>query len=226
MLLDDPRGPAEPLERAEPQDARSPLALDLPEPLHDDLEVGRLDPAACLRSALAAPRPRRGWTRAPVRTPASTASTSAGSIASALLLRARARAKRSTGPRIARRPRLGREVIEPQSVGEQPGEPPLERVEPRERVLADADRMWTGSSGRVTSSASASPSAGVAAVVDEVLLDLVEQQVDLAVLGGGDLDRVGQRAGLDRGSGRDGRGQRRRRGVRPGVADDDERLAR
>ena len=146
-----------------------------------------------------------------MRTPARTASTSCGSTARPSSSGTRA-PKRSTGPRIARRPALGREVIETESVGEQAGEPPLEGVEAREGVLPDADEDVDGQLRSRHELRERIAERRVGAVVDEVLLDLVEEQVDLAVQRGGDLDRLRQRAGLDSGGGGDGGRRGRARG--------------
>ena len=115
-------------------------------------------------------------------------------------------------------------MLEPQAVGEQSGELALERVEARERVLPDGDQDVDGELRPHDELGQDVAQRSVASVVDEVLLDLVEQQVDLAVLGGGDLDRVGEGARLDRCSSRHGPGQRRCRSFGPGIADDDERF--
>ena len=69
------------------------------------------------------------------------------------------------------------EVVEPQVVAEQPGIAALEAVEPGERVLADRDQEVRGRrrrSQRARSSSQNEPSPSSSAVVEEVLLELVE----------------------------------------------------
>src|SRR5262249_58592633 len=50
VRLADLPGPAEALECRQSQHTRALGALDLPEPLHHEVEVGRLDPGLCRRS--------------------------------------------------------------------------------------------------------------------------------------------------------------------------------
>ena len=214
MVSDDLRGPAELLERAQAQDIRARRALDLPQTLHDDLQVGRLDPRtpagglgaaaatlgadqrACLNSRehgvdeLGLDGDRRGLRRE----------------RSESLDRAEDRApSRSDG-----------QMVELEAVREHPRKLALEGVEAGERVVANRDEDVHRQLGSGHQLGERVAECRIAAVVDEVLLHLVEEEVDLLVLGGGDLDRVGERAGLDRRGGGNRLRERRRRSLRPG----------
>ena len=113
VRADDRLRTAELVERRAPQDAASlALALRVPEPLHDELEVRRLDAAGLPRCGGGrAGRARPSATR-PTSTWSSTASTSSGSIS--IGARARARCTASSGPVIARRRGAAVEAVERQ----------------------------------------------------------------------------------------------------------------
>ena len=117
-------------------------------------------------------------------------------------------------------------MLELQAIREQSGKPALERIEAGERVFANGDEDVDGELGPGHELRQRVAECGVVAVVDEVLLDLVEQQVDLRVLGGCNLDRLGERAGLDRRGSCHRLGECGCRGIRPDVADCDERFVR
>ena len=68
MLLDDVLRAPEALERLEPKDVGAGRALLLPQPLHDELEVRRLDPRAVV-AALDRPERRRAPARSARRRP-------------------------------------------------------------------------------------------------------------------------------------------------------------
>ena len=121
MLLDDPLGAAELGERRARRTSRASLALDLPEPLHHELEIRRLDArrALALRDEPAA--------RQPPLDPAGRDLVEHGldelvarpsTCGPAELVVPR------SGPTIAARAAARVEVVEPQDVPEQPGSAP------------------------------------------------------------------------------------------------------
>ena len=179
VLLDDLLCAAELGERRGAQHVRAALALDLPEPLQHELEVRRLDPplAHCLRPRA---RGRRGvCSIRPAATSSSTASTSSSSaVTSGPPSSAYARSGPSIAERAAARVRWSRRRTLPNS----PGSAPLEarrgrRASRRGRRAARA----RGRSVRVRTSSSASGErTAVAAVVEDVLLHLVEDEIELA----------------------------------------------
>ena len=103
-------------------------------------------------------------------------------------------ANRSTGPMIAWRPASTDRCSSCRRFASRPGS---RRLKVSRRASASsriATQDVDGKLGPGHELGERVAERGVAPVVDEVLLDLVEQQVDLVVLGRGDLDRVGERA--------------------------------
>ena len=111
-------------------------ALDVPEALHHELEVRRLDPAAATRSARRR-RGRPGRARSgPVPTPSSTRSTS---TSSATTSSPSSSPHRSSGRTIAARPAARSSRSRRRTFPKRFGIRALEPVEPRERVLAQRE---------------------------------------------------------------------------------------
>ena len=188
-------GPPRSLERAQSQDIGTFRPLDLPEPLHDELEVRRLDPRVSLRRS---------------RTPASSlclyerfrADPGQHGVDQIWLDGQGVRARHEDGeplggPEDRAASRVDGEAIELQPVGQQRGKPAFEHVEPRKRVLADRDEHVDRQLGTGHELGKRVTERRVAAVVDEVLLYLIEQQIELVMLRHRDLDRVGERPRVD-----------------------------
>ena len=169
--------PPSPVSVAARRRRRALRALDVPQSLHHELQVRRLDPRRAAVAASRAPRPPGPSSMRPAPTPSSTAATSSSSIVDGIPLELapaleRLDDRRATGRAI--------EVIEAEDVPEQVRDRALQPVERGERVLpqreqhVDAQRpVDEGRERRVEAVA--------LAVVREVLLRLVEDQVDVAV---------------------------------------------
>ena len=170
-----------------------------------------------------APRPLEPGTSSPERTPSSTASTSPASIARPSSP-GTSSPKRSTGPTIARRPASRSSRSSRSEFANRPG---MRALNASSRASASSRmpiRTCTASSGRPTISASTSskPRAALRGVVEEVLLELVEDEVELAFHRRDERDRVHDRTGrLHARGGCDGCVERAQRVVGPRVEDDD-----
>ena len=173
VLGDDPLGAAESRERREAERRRACRPLLLPEALHDELEVRRLDPPVGPFA-----RDRAAALAAHVDPAA------LHLVEDGLDERGLDRHRRAAELAVALdRPhdRLAAaapvEVLEPQV-----RDPRLERVELRERVLAQAEEEVRPQAGLADRRRELAREAGAGAVplVEEVLLELVEDDVDVA----------------------------------------------
>ena len=176
VLLDDVLRATEALERLHATlGARRPLLV--PEPLHDELEVRRLDPApVCDR-----PRRRRGR-RAPARSGPRPPRRALARPAPAARRRARRSSSRSARPG-ARSPHVPRAVepVEPQRVREEPGMRPVKRSSFASESSRSDTRTFTRSGVASDRGQRLGERAGTAVVrvVEEVLLGLVEDEIDV-----------------------------------------------
>ena len=118
MIADDPLGAPEPRRASRSRRTSRPgRALRVPDPLHHELQVRRLDPPSPPLPFRPCPARRRGGRRSPRATWSSTVSTSSGSI---LHLAVRAhRVVRVDRPDDRRPRRLAVQMFEPQRVGEE-----------------------------------------------------------------------------------------------------------
>ena len=181
MLLDDVLRTAETLERLGPQHVGARGALLVPEPLHDELEVRRLDPRAPSSAPSTAPSPPSAGSICPAPTSSSTRSTSSGSTATRLageLGVALDRADDRGAGAAARSSRSSRSVF-----AKRPGNAAREAIELGERVLAQRDEDVDPRAGAASTRGQRlgeRPGPAVVGVVEEVLLGLVEDEVDVA----------------------------------------------
>ena len=132
VVGDDLPRAAEPGERRGAKRRRAARALDVPQALHHELEVRRLDPG---RAAVPArvPRPPGPSSMRPAPTPSSTSPTSSSSIDHIPFELA---PKRSSGSDDRRPPRGAIEPVQPQDVAEQARDGRFQPVERGKRVLA------------------------------------------------------------------------------------------
>ena len=134
MLFDDPRGTAKLYKRRRVKRARATLSLDVPQPLHHELEERGLDPAAIL--ALGDDPAPLGDGDLPCR-----------DLVEDGLDELRLRLARLLPPQCERGERphdrvatlLPGQVVEAQEIPEEARDPRLERVELRQRIVADAE---------------------------------------------------------------------------------------
>ena len=154
MLLDDPARATELRERLRAQDGRAASALLLPDPLHHQLEIRRLDPTSA-PAALDDPAARE-----PPFDPARRDLVDDRRHECRLGYHLRSADRLELGQRFHDRGAGGIdvEVIEPEHVPEQPGHPSLEGVEIGERVVPDAEQDVHAQRRPVRISASASRS--------------------------------------------------------------------
>ena len=157
MRAHDRLGTAEAAQRLRAQHARACLALGLPDPLHHELQVGRLDPARAVELHLPQHAVDERRTRCP-----------------SLVARRQARSSGSSGPTMAARAAETVEMVEPQPVREHVRDPA-----PGRRRAARA-RPRAARAGRGRAAARGASAAGRATarrvVVEEVLLELVEDE--------------------------------------------------
>src|SRR5205807_3857518 len=176
VLGDDPLGAAEARERREPKRGRAGRPRLLPEALHDELEVRRLDPARVTGA-----RDRAAAVHAVVD-PAALHLVEDGLDERGLdahgLAAELAVALERADDRLA--PARPVEMVEPEVVAEEVRDPGLERVELRERVLPQAEQEVRPQAGLADRRRELPREAGAGAVslVEEVLLRLVEDPVD------------------------------------------------
>jgi len=178
VLLNDPFGAAEFCERRAPERRSVAVPLDVPQALEDELEVRGLDPLAALLGLY------HTASGEPVVDPPGPDLVEErlhefrlGRVALAaepLVLLERADDRRAA--------RLAIEVVEPEVVREQPGNPRLEGVQRRERIITHAEEHVDAQirSVHYLGERVEEPVVAVAAVVEEVLLQLVEDQVEVA----------------------------------------------
>ncbi len=209
-----------------PDDARG-TQLRVPQALHHELEVGRLDPVVGRCGGNRADTRLRGGDapdgdliehvfderrldRHPADLPAQLGSDACPADELVVAVE-RLRDRRAA--------LLARQPIEPQAVFEQPRDQPFEEMKPGERVLAERDeevrtQVAVGDRPReLRGEGIVRPGVGV---VDEVLLELVEDHEQLAVVGlEAPLERLDERAGR----GCLAAAERRLRRVRNGLAE-------
>ena len=175
VLGDDPLRSAESRERREPEGARAGRPLLLPEALHDELEIRRLDPSlACGRDPAAAHALVDPTGLDLVEHGLDELGVDSHRLAAELAV-----ALDRTDDRLA--PSLPIEMVEPQVVAEEVRDPGLERVELRQRVLPQAEQEVRPQPGLADRRGQLTGEAGPEAValVEEVLLELVEDHVDV-----------------------------------------------
>ena len=218
VIRDDLPRAAERVERLRAQRRRPGSPLDVPEPLHDELEIRRLDPARrpVLLDDAEPARPELD----PARADAVEDPLDEHVLGDHVFTLQRTPALQGSDDR--RSPGGAVEPVEAEHVAEQVRDPPFEAVEPRERVLAQR-KEHVHAQRAVHELGECTLEAARVAVVREVLLRLVEDQVDVA-RGLRPLGDVEQLAALD-----DGRpGERGREPVlgvvAPAREDDDDRL--
>ena len=223
VLLDDALRAAQPLERLDPQDVRARRPLVLPEPLHDDLEVRRLDPRAVLAALDDSEAAERRLDRARpdlVEDSLDEKRLDGDGLARELGVPLDGADDRRAG-------RLAVEPVEPESVREEAGDPAGEAIELGERVLAQRDEHVHAerSSQHCRKRLGERAGPGVVGVVEEVLLRLVEDEVDVPPVLGALEPRQHGAVGV-RTPRRlpQGVGQRRRRILTPAREDDHERI--
>ena len=138
MLVDDVPGATEALERLDPQGVRAGRALLVPQPLHHELEIRRLDPGAALDvcCTLDGSRPPMAGSICPMPTSSSTRSTSSGSTVTSC---AGELGEALDGAHDGGASGLAVQAVEPKRVREQAGDATREAIELRERVLAERD---------------------------------------------------------------------------------------
>ena len=177
VLLDDVLCAAEPLERLHAQRCRSREPLLVPQALHHELEVGRLDARAVV-DTLDRSEPSERRLDLPgsdlVQDPVDECGL--GDDGDPGELREPLDRALDRGPRSA-----PVQAIQPKRVGEQAGDSPREAVELRERVLAqrdeDVDPEWCSEHRRQCLGEGLGPA--VVGVVEKVLLGLVEDEIDI-----------------------------------------------
>ena len=179
VLLHDVLGAAEPIERLDPHSARPAGALLVPQALHHELEVRRLD-AGAVCGALDRAEPAERRLDLACTDVVQHALDEIG-VDRHVLVGELGEALDRTDDRCASG--LTVEPIEPERVPEETGDATGEAVELRQRVLAERHqhvdpvrrreqrRQRLGERSR----------AGIVGVVEEVLLDLVEDEVDVAL---------------------------------------------
>src|SRR6266508_93803 len=216
MVLDDVLRPAELVQRRETERARAALGLDLPETGEHELEVGRLD------AALVSASGRDSATR-----DAELDATRGHLIEDRILeleldLDAVGRLDElvitGDGPDDRSHSRGSIETLESQAVRQEIRNRRFERIEPRERVLAHADQDVDPETRTPEDLCKLFGEDAAAAVVEEALLELVEDQVEIAAC---TIRRVCKRVHERVSVPAHRFDQRRRRLARPGREDDD-----
>ena len=197
MVLNDARRSAELVQRVETQASAAPARLDVPQALEHELQVRRFD-AAFVGLVLDASASR-----------AAEVDAASGHLVQdcvdELRLDLDRRLLRAEPVVLANWPddrglaRATVESVEPERVREQIRNPPLERVELSERVLADAEeevRAQTPPPERLGQVLHQGARPALALVVEEVLLELVEYEVEVRVEPSHDAaERIGQGVG-------------------------------
>src|SRR5262245_26434760 len=182
VALDDRLSPTEPAKGRQPQHPRAALALDLPDSLHHELEVRRLD-------AL-----RGRWADALGRPPARERRLDPTRLDLGEHRVGERRLDRDgpvfTGQLVVtiQRPEDGRpgclviEVIESDRIREEPRDPRLEDVELGESVVPDAEQdvdSQPSAPDELGKKLDESPGTVVCRVIEEELLELIEQEAEL-----------------------------------------------
>ena len=216
MLLDDPLGSAELGQGLRPQAVGASRPLDLPEPLEHELEIGRLHPPLGPR-LVHEPTPRQM-----LLDPAGGDLVQHGLDEVVVRENLRA-AELGVCPERAldRGPgRRARQVVEPEDVPEQARETPLQRVEVSERVVTHAQKhVHRQPRPREHVLERVCQRAAIAAVIEDVLLHLVEDQIELRARGDRALREGVRERDVSRGSCSDC--DREQRVVAPAVDDRD-----
>ena len=190
MVLDDLLSPTERCERRKTKHVGAPLALDLPQALQHELQVGRLDPRPVLFDRGAA-------------TDDSRVDPACGNLTEDRFHEGRfdldaGRLELVVPPdrsEDGRPRRLAVEQVEAQVVREETGDASLEDVEPRELVVADAEHDVDPQAGPGHELREQVEQASLG-VVEEQLLELVEDEQQLAPEGcGPGVEAVGEVAG-------------------------------
>ena len=227
VILDDVRRAAELAQGLQPEPVRASARLDLPEPLEDELKVRSLDPVGALLADGAASGKtqidasgshlvQHGLHELGRRLDAA----SCGNELVVALERTEDRSPSGTSL----------EPVEPQRVPEQVRDASLERVQARQRILADPDEevdAQPGSAQRFRQFLRERSGAAFVLVIEEVLLELVEDDVKLGIESPRPRgEHIGERPASTKGAGIfarrgfDGVEQIRHRVARPGREDD------